>query len=273
MPSSRWSDLDRPPLVVRALNAALVDGGLWREVLVVDETGSTNADVAERARSGAAEGLVLIAEHQTAGRGRLDRTWSAPARSGLSFSVLLRPVGVPAGRWPLLPLLVGIGVARAVARVAEVEIGLKWPNDLLVGDRKLGGILTERVETTAGPAAVVGVGLNVTLRLAELPVPAATSLALVAAKTTDRDTVVRATLRGIADEYNAWQLAGGDGATRVLPAYRTLCTTIGRQVRVQLSGDRVLEGQAVDIDGDGSLVVHTPSGIEIVTAGDVIHLR
>ncbi|MGH8889198.1 MAG: biotin--[acetyl-CoA-carboxylase] ligase [Acidothermaceae bacterium] len=273
MPTSRWSDLDRPPLVVRALNSALVDGGLWREVHVVDETGSTNADVAEQARSGAAEGLVLIAEHQTAGRGRLDRAWSAPARSGLSFSVLLRPVDVPAGRWPLLPLVVGVGVARAVARVAEVDVALKWPNDLLVGERKLGGILAERVETPAGPAAVVGVGLNVTLREAELPVATAISLALAGANTTDRDTVLRAALRGIAGQYNSWRSAGGDGDASVLPGYRELCSTIGRQVRVQLAGDRVLEGDAVDVDGDGSLVVHTSSGKEIVTAGDVIHLR
>ena len=126
-PASRWTDLDRPPLDVRALNRALVDGGLWRELRVVDETGSTNADVAELARSGEAEGLVLVAEHQSAGRGRLGRVWRAPARSGLSFSVLLRPVTVPAGRWPLVPLLVGVGVARAVARVTDIEISLKWP--------------------------------------------------------------------------------------------------------------------------------------------------
>lgn len=273
MSSSRWSDLERPPLVVRALNAALVDGGLWREVLVVDETGSTNADVAERARSGAAEGLVLVAEHQTAGRGRLDRSWSAPPRSGLSFSVLLRPFDVPTNRWPLLPLLVGLGVARSVAKVADVEVALKWPNDLLVGDRKLGGILTERVETPTGPAAVVGVGLNVSLREAELPVPAAISLALAGAQATDRDTVLRAALRGIAVEYEAWRAAAGDGGGRLLPAYRQMCATIGRQVRVHLAGDRLLEGEAVDVDADGSLVVHTSSGMEIVTAGDVIHLR
>ena len=186
-PVSRWTDLDRPPLDVQALNRALVDGGLWRELRVVDETGSTNADVAELARSGEAEGLVLVAEHQSAGRGRLGRVWRAPARSGLSFSVLLRPVTVPAGRWPLVPLLVGVGVARAVARVTDIEISLKWPNDLLVGGRKLGGILAEWLEPVAaggqaepagaiGPAIVVGVGLNVTLREPELPVPTAISL-------------------------------------------------------------------------------------------------
>src|SRR6185312_8672655 len=119
---SRWSDLDRPPLDVRALKRALVEGGLWRDIRVVDETGSTNADVAGLARSGEPEGLVLIAEHQTAGRGRLGREWTAPARSGLAFSMLLRPMGVPAKSWTLLPLLVGVGAASAVSRVADLEV-------------------------------------------------------------------------------------------------------------------------------------------------------
>ena len=266
---SRWTDLDRPPLDVRALNRALVDGGLWRRVQVVDETDSTNADVAELARSGEAEGLVLVAEHQLAGRGRHGRAWEAPARSGLSFSVLLRPVGVPANRWPLVPLLAGVGVARAVARVAETEISLKWPNDLLIGDRKLGGILAEWVE----PAAiVVGVGLNVTMREPELPVPTAISLGLAGAKTTDRDTVLRACLRGIATEYAAWLGAAGDPES-LLPAYRQLCTTIGREVRVELPGGRLLQGRAAGVDATGSLVVETAGARETVTAGDVVHVR
>jgi BirA family biotin operon repressor/biotin-[acetyl-CoA-carboxylase] ligase len=271
--SSRWSDLDRPPLDVRALNRALVDGGLWRDVRVVDETGSTNADVAGLARSGEPEGLVLIAEHQTAGRGRLGREWTAPARSGLALSMLLRPVGVPAKSWTLLPLLAGVGAARAVSRVADIEVTLKWPNDLMVGDRKLGGILAERVETPCGSAAVVGVGLNVSLREAELPVATAISLSLAGAATTDRDTVVRATLRGIAAEYAGWIDAAGDGERSVLPAYRALCRTLGREVRAELPGDQIVEGRATAIDADGSLLVSTSGGQVAVTAGDVVHLR
>jgi BirA family biotin operon repressor/biotin-[acetyl-CoA-carboxylase] ligase len=270
---SRWSDLDRPPLDVRALKRALVEGGLWRDIRVVDETGSTNADVAGLARSGEPEGLVLIAEHQTAGRGRLGREWTAPARSGLAFSMLLRPVGVPAKSWTLLPLLVGVGAASAVSRVADLEVTLKWPNDLMIGDRKLGGILAERVDAPSGPAVVVGVGLNVSLHEAELPVATAVSLGLADAATTDRDTVVRATLRGIAAEYGAWLDARGDGEQSVLPAYRALCRTLGRDVRVELPGDRVVEGRAAGVDADGSLLLETAAGQVVVTAGDVVHLR
>jgi BirA family transcriptional regulator, biotin operon repressor / biotin---[acetyl-CoA-carboxylase] ligase len=286
--TSRWTDLERPPLSVRALYRGLVDYGIWREIRVVDETGSTNADVVELARAGAAAGLVLIAEHQTAARGRLDRSWSAPARSGLTFSMLLRPadvtpdvmpdlqvglpplpsVAVPPARWSLLPLVVGVGVASALRRLTEVDIGLKWPNDLMIGDRKLAGILAELVDD----AVVVGVGLNVTLRETELPVPTAISLALAGASTTDRDTLLRAALRGIGDEYLAWRRVEGDGELSVLPRYRELCVTLGRDVRVDL-GAETLEGRAVDINADGSLVVESSAGRQSVSAGDVVHVR
>jgi BirA family transcriptional regulator, biotin operon repressor / biotin---[acetyl-CoA-carboxylase] ligase len=259
------------------MNRALGEGGLWREVRVVDETGSTNADVAELARAGEAEGLVLVAEHQSAGRGRLGRAWTSPPQSGLTFSVLLRPISIAAQRWPLVPLLVGVGVARGIAGVADVEVGLKWPNDLMVGDRKLGGILAERVESASGlargAAIVVGVGLNLSAGESELPVPMATSLALVGAKITDRDTILRASLRGIAAEYDRWVDAGGDPEVCVLPAYRELCVTIGRHVRAELPGGRVIEGSALDVDAAGSLMLETPAGREVVTAGDVVHVR
>ena len=124
--ASRWSDLDRPPLDARALRRAFAHDPLWHDIHVVETTGSTNADIAALARGGTPEGVVLVAEHQTAGRGRLDRQWVAPPRSGLSFSMLLRPA-VEANRWSLLPLLVGVGVARAVTRVCDVAIALKWP--------------------------------------------------------------------------------------------------------------------------------------------------
>ena len=270
---SRWSDLERPPLDVRGLNRALVDGGLWRAVRVVDETGSTNADVAELARSDEPEGLVLVAEYQNAGRGRLGRTWTAPPRSGLSFSILLRPDGVPVAAWTLLPLLVGVAVAKAVTAVAtDLAVGLKWPNDLLIGERKLAGILAERIDSPAGAAVVVGIGLNVTLRENELPLPTATSLAIAGAGSADRDTVLRAVLRAIAHSYAAWRAAGGDG-TRVLAAYRELCVTLGRDVLVELGGDQIVSGRAVEIGPDGSLVVETSAGRRSVNAGDVVHVR
>ncbi|MGA4543306.1 biotin--[acetyl-CoA-carboxylase] ligase [Uniformispora flossi] len=266
---SPWTDLERPPLRERELRRALVrGGGLWRDVVVLPETGSSNADVA--ARSGEAEGLVVVAESQTAGRGRLDRTWTAPPRSGLFLSLLLKPVDVPVQRWGWLPLLTGVAAARAMSRAGGIDVRLKWPNDLLVGERKLAGILAER----AGEGVVVGIGLNVTLAEGELPVPTATSLALAGSTTTDRDPLLRALLREFEDWYVRWRAAGGDArASGLLAAYTDTCATIGRRVRVQLPAGRTLVGTATGIDDDGRLVVAGPAGPEPVGAGDVVHVR
>ncbi|MED7952243.1 biotin--[acetyl-CoA-carboxylase] ligase [Kitasatospora sp. NPDC058201] len=273
---SPWTDLDRPPLDAEALRRdLLVPGGLWTGLDVVDETGSTNTDLAARARDGAPQGAVLVAEAQRTGRGRLERQWTAPARSGLFLSVLLRPDGVPVERYGWLPILVGVAAASTLSRVAEVEVGLKWPNDLQVGidgaERKLGGILTE----LGGGAVVAGLGVNVSLRASELPVPTAASLVLAGAAVTDRSTLLRALLREFAGLYREWTDAAGDPhASGLLSAYADRCTTLGREVRVLLPGDRELAGEAVAIDGDGRLVVRTPDGSRRpVGAGDVVHVR
>ncbi|MFG3293213.1 biotin--[acetyl-CoA-carboxylase] ligase [Streptomyces sp. NPDC048179] len=279
--NNRWSDLDRPPLNGAGLRRALVrDGGhegLYCDVEVVQRTGSTNSDLVARALAGGAdEGAVLVAEEQTAGRGRLDRQWTAPARSGLFFSVLLRPAEVPVARWGWLPLLTGVAVATGLARAAGVDTALKWPNDLLVtvGDeeRKTGGILAERA---GEDGVVVGVGINVSLRAEELPVPQAGSLALADAVSTDRETLLRAVLRSLEDWYGRWRAAGGDPAASGLQeAYAAGCATLGRTVRAELPGDRSLVGEAVAIDGDGRLVIATGTGVrEPVGAGDIVHLR
>ncbi|WP_089099168.1 biotin--[acetyl-CoA-carboxylase] ligase [Streptomyces hyaluromycini] len=279
--NNRWSDLDRPPLNAAGLGKALVrdggNGGLYRDIEVVDRTGSTNSDLVARAVAGGVdEGVVLVAEEQTAGRGRLDRQWTAPPRSGLFFSVLLKPAEVPVARWGWLPLLTGVAVATGLARAAGVDTALKWPNDLLVtvGDteRKTGGILAERA---GEDGVVVGVGINVTLRAAELPVPQAGSLALAGAVSTDRETLLRAVLRSLEDWYGRWREAGGDPAASGLQeAYAAGCATLGRSVRAELPGDRSLVGEAVAIDGDGRLVIATGEGVqEPVGAGDIVHLR
>ncbi|MFB7652368.1 MULTISPECIES: biotin--[acetyl-CoA-carboxylase] ligase [unclassified Streptomyces] len=276
-PNNRWSDLDRPPLNGTALRRALVrEGGLWRQVDVVQRTGSTNSDlVARAAEEGLGEGAVLIAEEQTAARGRLDRQWTAPPRSGLFFSVLLRPTEVPVARWGWLPLLTGVAVATGLSRVAGVDTALKWPNDLLVtvGDeeRKAGGILAER----AGDGVVIGVGVNVSLRADELPVPQAGSLALAGAAGTDRDPLLRGVLRSLEDWYGRWRSAEGDPvASGLQETYAAGCATLGRVVRAELPGDRSLVGEAVAVDGDGRLVLATGAGVqEPVGAGDIVHLR
>ncbi|MFC0601348.1 biotin--[acetyl-CoA-carboxylase] ligase [Streptomyces palmae] len=280
---SRWSDLDRPPLNADALRRALVrPGGLWTALDVVAATGSTNTDLVARAGEGAAEGVVLVAEEQTAARGRLDRSWSAPARSGLFFSVLLRPGDrVPAARWGWLPLLAGVATATALSRAAGVDTALKWPNDLLlrVGgeERKAGGILAERAAGAPGAEAgvVIGIGLNVSLRADELPVPTAGSLALAGAHTVDRDPLLRAVLRSFEHWYGKWCEAGGDPSVSGLQeAYAAGCATLGRTVRAELPGGRDTVGEAVAVDGDGRLVLATADGVrEPIAAGDIVHLR
>ncbi|MEX3103540.1 MULTISPECIES: biotin--[acetyl-CoA-carboxylase] ligase [unclassified Streptomyces] len=273
---SPWSDLERPPLNATALRRGLIrEGSLWREVRVVRQTGSTNTDLASAADT-TPEGTVLVAEEQTAARGRLDRRWTAPPRSGLFFSVLLRPSQVPVHRWGWLPLLTGVAVATGLSRSAGVDTSLKWPNDLLVKiageERKAGGILAERA---GADAVVIGVGINVTLKVDELPVPQAGSLALAGAVSTDRDPLLRAVLRSLEDWYGKWREAEGDPMTSGLQeTYAAGCATLGRTVRAELPGDRSVVGEAVAVDGDGRLVLATEDGVrEPVGAGDIVHLR
>lgn len=240
-------------------------------VEVLEEVTSTNAVVAERARAGAGEGLVVAAEHQTAARGRLGRPWGNPPRSALTFSVLLRPAARPE-RWPWIPLLVGYAAHRALRSLGHGTV-LKWPNDLLVGDRKVAGILLERVESAAGPAAVVGIGLNTSLTPEELPVPTATSLAIEAGSDPDRTELLAALVTSLAEEYDAWRTGGEHGVRSLAARYAEVCVTLGRDVRVELPGRGPLTGRAVAIDDDGRLVVAGPDGPTAVGAGDVVHVR
>ncbi|MFJ4707975.1 biotin--[acetyl-CoA-carboxylase] ligase [Streptomyces anulatus] len=276
-PHNRWSDLDRPPLNGTALRRGLLrPDALWTSLEVVESTGSTNTDLAGRARDGAVgEGAVLVAEEQTAGRGRLERTWTAPPRSGLFFSVYLEPGDIPVERWGWVPLLAGVAAATGLAKSAGVDMSLKWPNDLLVAvageERKTGGILGE----FAGDGIVVGLGVNVSLRADELPAPTAGSLALAGAVSTDRETLLRAVLRSLEDWYGRWKEADGDAAASGLQAaYAAGCATLDRTVRAELPGGKSLVGEAVAIDGDGRLVLSTEDGLQQpVSAGDIVHLR
>jgi BirA family biotin operon repressor/biotin-[acetyl-CoA-carboxylase] ligase len=255
-----------PPLDAGRL-ADLLEGTPLR-VEVSEADPSTNATAARRAREGAAEGLVVATEHQTAGRGRLDRGWVTPPRSALTFSVLLRP-RVDAHRWPWLPLVTGYAVREALAGVG-VGAELKWPNDVLVADRKLAGILLERVESDAGPAAVVGIGLNTGLTAEELPVPTATSVLLETGEPPDRTGLLAALLRALHQEYVGWQRDDGTGFG---DRYRQACGTLDREVRVVLPAADPVTGRATGIDDDGRLLVDTGSGVAAVAAGDVVHVR
>ena len=290
---------DRIPLSAAALSAALTGPGrLWRDVTVLAETGSTNSDLLAAARAGAAEGTVLAAEVQTAGRGRLDRRWICPPRAALSFSVLLRPDGVPAVARGWIPLLAGVAVAAGLRAQAGLDARLKWPNDVLVGGAKIAGILAEQ----AGDAIVLGIGINVTTRRDELPVPHATSVVLAGAAP-DREQLLVAVLGELETWYRRWvaavaagppvvagpvlagpvlagtaaagtALAGPGGDPAGLRAeYLRLSATVGQQVRVSMPGGKLVTGRAGDVDATGRLVVETASGPVPVSAGDVVHVR
>jgi BirA family transcriptional regulator, biotin operon repressor / biotin---[acetyl-CoA-carboxylase] ligase len=265
-----------------ALRRAVVrPGSLWRDLEVTGVTGSTNADLLARAADGAPEGIVLAAEEQSAGRGRMGRAWVSPPRAALTFSVLVRPSTVPPARRGWLPLLAGVAVATAVREVAAVDAWLKWPNDVLARDAKLGGILAE----AAGGAVVVGIGLNVSTEPDELPPPgpdpgsragplAATSLRAEGSAVLDRDLLLTGILGELEHWYLAWRRAGGDpGGCGLAEAYTRLCGTVGRVLRVELPGGQLIRGLAAGIDPAGRLLVRLPDGELPVAAGDVVHVR
>ncbi len=272
-------------LDVAGVSAGLVrPGGLWRDVRAVAETGSSNADLLAAAGAGAAEGMVLVAEAQTAGRGRLGRRWASPPRAGLTFSVLLRPGGVPAALLGWLPLLAGVAAVASVRAVAAVEAALKWPNDVLVGERKLGGILAER----SGTAVVIGIGINVWQARADLPPDAAaTSLVLTAGAGAAGPAagagglgLRERLLAGLLDELGRWyeswrdQASPGDAdACGLHQEYVRRCATLGREVTVTMPGTEPVTGTATGVDAAGRLEVRTAGGLVAVTAGDVVHVR
>ena len=226
---------------------------------------STNTWVMEQARNGAAEGLVAVAAEQTAGRGRLGRTWVSPPGGSLLMSVLLRPSQLPADRLHLATAAVAMSGADAVALIAEVQPSLKWPNDLLLGDRKLAGVLTE-VEGSP-PAVVVGIGINCTWP-DELP-PEIADVAIAANHAAGRPVHTEDVLDALLEHLGARLDVGWDEVAR---EYKARCETVGRDVRVEMA-DGIFTGVATSVDEDGALIVMSDAGPRRVIAGDVIHVR
>ncbi len=238
----------------------------WHDTLVLDEVGSTNEELLADPRPW----RVLIADHQTAGRGRLDRTWEAPAGVGIALSAVL-PLPDDPSRWGWVPLLVGRAVAQAVRSATRVKVGLKWPNDLLACEgpgkpwRKVAGILCS---ATGGehPVVVAGIGLNVHQTRDQLPVDHATSLRLCGADAS-REDLVLAILEEFADIERVWDEPVLDDA------YRADCVTLGQEVRIELSEGEAEGGTAVDIDSMGRIVLQTSRGRVPHAVGDVVHVR
>jgi BirA family transcriptional regulator, biotin operon repressor / biotin---[acetyl-CoA-carboxylase] ligase len=258
--------LSRAPLDAAALSAGLEPP--WTRLTVVDETESTNADLLGAAES-TPEGTVLVAEHQTAGRGRLDRAWTSPPRSGLTFSVLVRP-GTPLTTWGWLPLLAGVAVCDAVG-AAGIDATLKWPNDLLLGaeQRKAAGILVQ----VAGDAAVIGIGLNVSTTADELPVPTAASLRTEGGEV-ERSALLATILAQLGLEYLRWREARGNAqACGLAGDYHDRCATLGQNVTITTADGMALRGFATGIDAEGRLRVTDDGREYLVASGDVEHIR
>ncbi|MGH3595258.1 MAG: biotin--[acetyl-CoA-carboxylase] ligase [Mycobacterium sp.] len=266
------ADLPRPPLDAAALRDGLVGPGMpWRGLDVVAETGSTNADLIARAATGEdIDGSVLLAEYQSAGRGRHGRQWSSPPRAQIALSVGVGATSVPRSGWGWLPLVTGVAVVDALTAVTGVTAGLKWPNDVLVDGGKLAGILAE--VAAPAPVIVVGLGLNVTLTADEAPDPAATSLLMLDSSVTDRNMLVRRILRELVTRINSWRTAGGADPALVAD-YQRYSLTLGSRVQATLPGDRDVVGLAQAVDEMGRLCVDTGSQTVAISAADITHVR
>jgi len=270
--SSQRSDSVRPALDVALVRHDLVGPGRPLTRLdVVETTGSTNVDLLARHAAGEdIDGAVLIAEHQSAGRGRNGRAWSTPPRSQIALSVGIAARGVPTTAWGWVPLLTGVAVVDAIRSTAGVDAKLKWPNDVLVGEQKLAGILAE--VAAPDPVIVVGVGLNVTLTADEAPDSRATSLLMLGSTMLDRSALLGSVLAELTMRIDRWRAAGGPDATLVAD-YRSRSLTLGTRVRVSLPGDREIVGLATDLDESGQLSIDTGAQTVTVSAGDITHLR
>lgn len=226
-------------------------------VVALAETGSTNDDALRLAAAGAPHGTVVVADLQTAGRGRLGRTWWSESGTTLLASWVMRPAEPPE-RWPPITLACGVAAAEVLRRLSGLAVSLKWPNDVMAGDHKIGGFLAE---ARPPDALVVGMGLNLSCAIPAELSATATSVARAGGVVPDRAELLAEILTELGAHPDA------------LARYRELCSTIGLDVRVERSGVEPLLGVAADVAGSGALIVRTSRGEVSVPAGDVVHLR
>lgn len=288
------------PLDVALLRAALVDtpATTWQSLEVADVTGSTNSDMVQRASADlTCDRALLLAEYQTNGRGRYTRSFVAPHQSSISFSALIRTGTVSSQRWALLPLATGVAVIDGLRRTlreagidacagagsasgtpGEIDLSLKWPNDILCNGGKLAGMLVEMAavdrtfpDGSSAAAIVPGVGINVTQSPDELPVDYAVSLAMVLGDhTPSREDLAIAIFTELDRRVQEWWR----GDTVMLEDYIDRCSTIGQEVDIQLPDGAMAHGTAVDVAEDGCLLLRTANGaVQAVRAGDVRHVR
>ena len=234
------------------------------KVLRYESLPSTNTELARLASEGAAEGVAVLADEQTAGRGRLQRAWSSPKGAGLYFSILLRP-RIPVDRWPLITFMAALAVGDALQEAAGLRTDIKWPNDLLSGERKICGILSEAIETPAGRAVIVGIGINLT----PSAFPEATSVAEGTGIKPDREAILAALLSALTRWYSLLS-----EREKIVAAWSSRSSyATGKSVQVN-NGDELWRGTTCGVEPDGALRLRTMSGeIKILRAGDVQSLR
>jgi BirA family transcriptional regulator, biotin operon repressor / biotin---[acetyl-CoA-carboxylase] ligase len=234
------------------------------KILRFESLPSTNTELARMASEGAAEGVAVLADEQTAGRGRLQRTWSSPKGAGLYFSILLRP-RIPVDRWPLITFMAALAVGDALQEATGLRTDIKWPNDLLSGERKICGILSEAIETPAGRAVIVGIGINLT----QSAFPEATSVAEATGVKPDREAILAALLSALTRWYSLL-----NEREKIVAAWSSRSSyATGRLVQVN-NGDELWRGTTCGVEPDGALRLRTVSGeIKVLRAGDVQSLR
>lgn len=249
----------RTPLDEAEINSKITP--YWR-VSVVELTGSTQNDLLQLVESNnALDGQVIVTEYQSSGRGRLDRTFEAPAQSALLFSFYIKP-RKQRTEWGFIPLIAGLSLLRAITTIdTAMNVSLKWPNDLIINEKKCAGIIAQT--TTEG--IVLGIGLNVSMTLEELPVLNATSLVIEGSTITDRNFLLSHILNTFAELFEAWE-----EGSELLNEYANASSTIGKVVRIDLPGGENIEATVARISHLGELVLDDGRH---VSAGDVIHLR
>lgn len=246
------------------LDALFEGASPWTELVHLEEVDSTNDEVLRRVRDDPRPGVVVVADHQTAGRGRRQREWQDEPGASLLVSVLDE---APTDHATLVPLAAGVALTDALRR-GGVRAELKWPNDVVVDDRKLAGILVERQEVAGAAVVVIGMGCNLDWRGVDHP-DDRTSVAELLGRDVDRWEVLASLLRAL----ETWMTDLRRDPSRLLATYRARSSTIGRDVKVVLADDEV-DGHAVGVGEDGALLLETTDGRKArVTAGDVVHVR
>jgi len=251
-------EMVREALDESAINATL-RGSYWR-VSIFQSVTSTQSELS--GKTNLQHGDVFVTEFQSAGRGRLDRTFEAPQSSALLFSAYFEPKKNKS-EWSAIPLLAGLSVTNALKKIdPKIKTTLKWPNDLLIGDRKVAGLL---VEAKSG-GVIIGIGLNISMTKSELPVPTATSLTLESFEELDRNLILPAILKDLAVTLDLWE----SGSSLPFEQYRQVSSTIGKEVEVHLPSGETLKSQAMSINEMGELILANGARVNV---GDVIHLR